>query len=395
MEMVYFTVMVEVFLFGLENSKNAISLRNSVLYVKEGFEMYRNTYVEVNLKNVEKNVKTLINKYSDYKYHFGVVKADSYGHNGIQTVQAIIRGGCNYITVATLDEALEIRKDIKDIPILCLGIIPIEYIEKCIENNITITISNLDYLKKLITKKFNKLKVHIKINTGMNRLGVNNKEEFNNIYKIIQQNNVILEGIYTHIYSSSEEKNTLRQFKKFEEITSDIDLNDVPIIHIGASDATINYSKLSYANGCRLGIAMYGLMENKELGLLPTFSLYSEIIQINDVENETVGYNGAYLATNKDKIAVVPIGYADGIIRKNTGRNVYINDKSYNIVGNVCMDMLFVKVDESVKVGDKVTLIKDIEHIEQIAKHLDTISYEVLCSIGKRVTRVYIDDKET
>ena len=350
--------------------------------------MYRNTYVEVNLKNIEKNVKTLINKYNDYKYYFGVVKADCYGHNGIETVKSIINGGCNYIAVATLDEALEIRNDIKDIPILCLGIVPIEYIDKCVDNNITITISNIEYLKSIINN--NNLKIHVKINTGMNRLGINNKIELNDMYKIIKQSNLILEGIYTHIYNSSDKNTTINQFKRFEEITSDIDLKQIPIVHLGASDVTIGYSKRVYANGCRLGIAMYGLAENKQEELFPTFSLYSEVIQINDIENETLGYNGAYKADKKEKIAVIPIGYADGIIRKNTGRNVYINNKSYNIVGNICMDMLFVKVDDSVKTGDRVTLIKDIEHIEQIAKHLDTISYEVICSIGKRVPRVYV-----
>ena len=349
--------------------------------------MYRNTYVEVNLKNIENNVKTLINKYNDYKYYFGVVKADCYGHNGIETVKSIIKGGCNYIVVATLDEALEIRNEIKDIPILCLGIVPIEYIDKCVNNNITVTISNFQYLKSIINS--NNLKVHIKINTGMNRLGINNKIELNDMYKTIKESNLILEGIYTHIYNSSDNNTTINQFKKFEEVTSDIDLEQIPIVHLGASDTTIAYSKRLYANGCRLGIAMYGLAENKQEGLLSTFSLYSEVIQINDIENETLGYNGAYKANKREKIAVIPIGYADGIIRKNTGRNVYINNKSYNIVGNICMDMLFIKVDDTVKIGDKVTLIKDIEHIEQIAKHLDTISYEVLCSIGKRVPRIY------
>lgn len=353
--------------------------------------MYRNTYVEVNLKNIETNVKTLINKYDDYKYYFGVVKADCYGHNGPKTVEAIIRGGCNYIAVATLDEALEIRKSITDIPILCLGIIPQIYIEQCIQNNITITVSNLQYLDELVSRNYKNLKVHIKINTGMNRLGVNNREDFNSIYKTIIESNLILEGIYTHIYNAHNEETTLKQFNKFEEITSDINLNDIPIIHISASDAMMIYSKLPYVNGCRLGVAMYGLMENKELELLPTFSLYSEIIQINEIENETVGYNGVYKATDKEKIAVIPIGYADGIIRKNTGRNVYINNKSYNIVGNICMDMLFVKIDDTVKVGDKVILIKDIDHIQKIAEHLETIPYEVLCSIGKRVPRIYQD----
>lgn len=352
--------------------------------------MHRNTYVEVNLKNIEHNVKTLIQKYNDYKYYFGVAKADCYGHYGVETIEAIIRGGCNYIAVATLDEALEIRENIKNIPILCLGIIPIEYVNECIKENITITISNKQYLDKLIEGKLNNLKVHIKINTGMNRLGVNCKDELNEMYKIIKNSNLVLEGIYTHIYNSLDKNITEKQFRKFEQITSDINLEVIPIVHVGASDTTIKYPKLPYANGCRLGIAMYGLVEDDESEFLSTFSLYSEVIQINNIENETVGYNGAYKATNKEKIAVIPIGYADGIIRKNTGRNVYINEKTYEIVGNICMDMLFVKVDDSVKVGDKVTLIKNIEHIEQIAKHLDTISYEVLCSIGKRVQRIYI-----
>lgn len=353
--------------------------------------MYRNTYAEINLKNVEKNVRTLINKYNGYNYYFGVVKADCYGHNNIKTVETIIRGGCNYLAVATLEEALEIRKNILNIPILCLGVISVESIKECINNNITITVNSINYLEKLIMKEHNKLKVHIKINTGMNRLGTDNKEEFENIYKIIKNSNMILEGIYTHIYNSSNNEDTLKQFNVFEEITSNINLEDIPIVHVCASDATILYKKLPYTNGCRLGIAMYGLMENKQIELLSTFSLYSEIIQINIVTDGTVGYNGNYKVNGTERIAVIPIGYADGIIRKNIGRNVYINNKEYTIVGNICMDMMFVKVDDMVKVGDKVTIIKDIKHIEKIAKHLDTISYEVMCSVGKRVPRIYVE----
>jgi len=351
--------------------------------------MYRNTYVEVNLDNLEYNVKTLINKYSNYKYFFGVVKADCYGHNDISTVKTIIDAGCNYLAVATLDEALTIRKEIKDIPILCLGIIDVKYIPICIENNIAITISSLDYLNNLNIEN-SKLKIHIKINTGMNRLGVNNKNEFNKIYDLIRKNKFLLEGIYTHIYNAANEEDTMKQYEKFEKITSDVNLNEIPIVHVGASEATEFYPKRSYANGCRLGIAMYGLIDYDDMNFKSTFSLYSEVIQINEVEDEIVGYNGAYKVNGKEKIAVVPIGYADGIIRKNTGRDVYINDKVYKIVGNVCMDMLFIKVDDSIKVGDKVAIIKDINHIKQIANHLDTITYEVICSISKRVPKVYI-----
>lgn len=353
--------------------------------------MYRNTYVEININNIKKNVETFINKYNDYEYYFGVVKADCYGHYGIKCVQSIIDGGCNYLAVASLDEAMEIRKKIKNIPILCLGIVSLKYIDVCIKNNITLTISNLDYLKELLKLNHSNLKVHLKIDTGMHRLGFYNKEELTETYNLILKSNLILEGIYTHIYDALDETNTLNQYKKFEEITSNIDLSIIPIRHLGASDATINYKKLKYANACRLGIVMYGLMDTLDDSYLSTFSLHSEVIQINNVTDETIGYGGKYKVKGTEKIAIIPIGYADGIIRKNTGRYVYINDKKYQIVGNICMDMLFVKVDDSVKVGDKVTLIKDINHIREIAKHLDTITWEVICSIGKRVPRIYKD----
>ena len=126
------------------------------------------------------------------------------------------------------------------------------------------------------------------------------------------------------------------------------------------------------------------------MNLLSTFRLVSEVIQLKYLKKgDTVGYDGAYRAKKDEIIAIVPIGYADGIIRANKGRFVYINNKKYQIVGNICMDMLFIKVDQTIKVKDKVIIIKDIKHIKEIAKHLNTIEYEVLCSIGKRVPRIY------
>ena len=353
--------------------------------------MYRNTCVYVNLSNLEYNVRTLIKRYEGYKYYFGVVKADCYGHYGMNPVDSIIKAGCNYLAVATLDEAIVIREQRPNlnIPILCLGIIDLKYIDVCVKNNITVTISNLEYVKKLESN--DKLKVHIKVNSGMNRLGVNNSKDFNEVYKAIKDKSFILEGIYTHIYDASSEYNTMKQYQLFEEITKDIDLSMIPIVHVGASEATELYEKRPYANGCRLGIAMYGLIDYKNIEFKSTFSLCSEVIQINEVQNGIVGYSGKYKVGNKkERIAVIPIGYADGIIRKNSGRTVFINNKEYEIVGNVCMDMLFVRVDESVKVGDKVEIIKDIDHIKKIAKYLDTITYEVICSIGKRVPRIYV-----
>ena len=355
-------------------------------------ELTRRTYTEINLKNVKDNVEKIIKNYKGYSYYFGVVKADSYAHDGIETVRSIIEGGCNYLAVATLEEALTIRKEIKDIPILCLGVVPYEYVHLCIENEITISITSLEYLKELAQIDCSKLKTHLKINTGMNRLGIANSEELESAYQIINEKNIYVEGIYTHIYNASNEEDYNKQINKFSKTIEKIDTSKIKIIHVSASEAIVNYKKPEFVNGCRLGIIMYGFTNNKRLNLKSTFSLYSEVIQINTLNiGDTVGYNGMYKAKeNNEKIAVIPIGYADGIIRKNTGRTVYINDKEYSIVGNVCMDMLFIKVDDTVKVHDKVTLLKDVEHIEKVAKHLETIPYEVMCEIGKRVPREYI-----
>ena len=220
----------------------------------------------------------------------------------------------------------------------------------------------------------------------MNRLGIKESEELKEVYKILEKKKANIEGIYTHIYEANNKQKYDIQIEKFEELLENIPKERIPIIHTSASEAMSNYNKIDDVNGCRLGIIMYGFTENKELNLKSTFSLKSQIIQINNLKpGETVGYNGKYIAKENEKIAVVSIGYADGILR-----TVFINEKEYKIVGNICMDMLFVKIDDTVKLYDTVEILKDIEHIESVAKYLDTIPYEVMCSIGKRVPRKYI-----
>ena len=355
----------------------------------------RNTYSEINLKNIRENVKKIIKRYNNYNYYFGVVKANCYGHEGIETVKAIIDGGCNYLAVATLDEALYIRKYIENIDILCLGVIPCEHIDKCIKNNITITINSLEYMKELLNQKTSNLKAHIKINTGMNRLGINNIKDLEETIKLAEENNIVLEGIYTHMYYATNKQLYIKQKDFFKNILNSINAKQIfKIIHMSASNAFSLYEKPDFVNGCRMGIIMYGISEIDDLDLKSTLSVYSEVIQINDIKKgDTVGYFGKYLASeDNEKIAVVCIGYDDGVIRKNTGRDVFINNKRYPIIGNICMDMLFVKVDDTVKVHDKVTILKDIDHIKEVANYLGTTPYEILCSPRERVKRIYVDD---
>ena len=181
--------------------------------------MYRNTYAEINLKSIKDNIKKIKKTYNDYKYYIGVVKADSYGHNTEKVVKSIIDGGCNYLAVSSLDEALEIRKYF-DIPILCLGIIHPEYLDICVKNNIDITVTNLNYLKQI--KKY-KLNIHLKIDTGMNRLGLKTSGEFDNIIDELKNSKLNLKGIYTHIYQANNKKVIEKQINKFKLITNNID----------------------------------------------------------------------------------------------------------------------------------------------------------------------------
>lgn len=345
--------------------------------------MYRNTYANIKLDNIKSNVKTIISNYEGYKYYIGVVKADTYGHNSSEVVKSIIDGGCNYLAVSSLDEALEIRKDFS-IPILCLGIIDSKYIDICIENNIDITIPSINYFNEIKDKN---VVCHIKIDTGMNRLGIKEKDEVDKIFNT--SSNITIKGIYTHIYEATNKENTNKQITKFKELTSDIDLSKIEIVHIAQSDTLINYPKIDFCNGCRLGIIMYGLTESN-LELLDTIELVSEIIDIKKLKkDETVSYNGTYKATTDELIGIVSIGYADGVNRKLTGAYIYINDKKYKIIGNICMDMLMIKIDESVNIHDKVYIYKDINHIKYLSNYLNTIPYELICNISKRVPRIY------
>ena len=356
--------------------------------------MYRNTYVQINLGNLKHNVSKIKEAFPKYKYFFGVVKADCYGHGEVPSIKAILDGGCNYLAVATLDEALEVRSKFKNIPILCLGvIIPTkENIEIARENDITITINTIEYLQTILNFKTQKIKCHIKLNTGMNRLGISKKEELNEVVEKIKNSEMILEGIYTHIYKANDSQKTKKQFEQFEKIMQDIDKENIPIIHTSASEALVQYEGLPFVNGCRLGIIMYGFSSKKEnLKLKNTFALFSQVVQINELKKgDTLGYDGNYIAKENEKIAVVAIGFADGSIRDNTGREVYINKKAYKIIGNICMDMLFVKIDDSVKLYDEVEIYKNNEHMQDVAEYLNTIPYELMCLISKRVPKKYI-----
>lgn len=391
--------------------------------------MYRNTYVEINIDNLQNNVKEVLNKYPEYEYYIGVVKGNAYGHSD-SICKYIVESGINYLAISSLEEGISLRKKVQNIPILCLEPIDLKYIEICIENNITITVHDYDYYKELMKLKINKtLKVHLKIDSGLCRLGLYNKHHINEVVKgLREKDNVEIEGIFTHfstdgIYDESWDN----QYNKFQELTSEIDLSQIPIVHLGRSQTLLNHEKIPFANGIRLGIIMYGYnttpkplpndfinrlrklkrklynkkhnisktITNVDINLQPAFSLYSEVTQVKKIKKGSfVGYGRIYEAPEDMYVAIISIGYADGFSRRNKGRQIVINNKRYQLIGEINMGMIIAKVDESVKMGDKVTLIGKEITMKEVASYIGTSIYEGSCMINDWVPRVLVKKGE-
>lgn len=389
--------------------------------------MYRKTYIEVNLDNINYNVKNIIKKFNDYKYYIAMVKANAYGH-GLYVINEMIEAGINYFAVSTLEEAMTIRKYNKDIPIICTEIIDLDCIEIAIKNKITLTIHDIDYLKQIVKYK-DKIIVHIKIDTGMHRLGIETTKEFNEAFDIIKKNKQIyLEGLYTHFATPGVTDNFFdHQIKEFRKITKDIDLEEIPIIHMSSSFITLSHPKIDICNGIRVGTILYGYdislksMNNNPKNILrkvrnnylikknniseciydncinlkKCFSLKTNIMQIKHLKKgDKVGYRLLYTAPKDTYIATLPIGYDDGIGTHHENRQVSINNKKYNIVGEISMCMINVEVDKSVKLSDEVTIIGDGITIYSISSRMNTTFHNTLINIGKNLPRVYIKNNK-
>lgn len=384
--------------------------------------MYRKTYLEINTENLRNNVINIISNYKNYKYYIGVVKGNVYGH-GYESIKQLIDSGINYLAVSTLEEAIKIREIYTEIPILCLQPIHIEDIAHAVKLNITITISDYSYFKELINSSIkSSIKFHLKVNTGLNRLGISDKNHIEEIYNYCRNNKyrIIFEGMYSHFATTGVyEKHWDNQLVRFRELVADINIDDIPIVHLGRSLTLLNHDKIDIANGIRLGAIMYGYFttsqrtsglkaflreikrqidivvkdisktNNSVLGKYnPCLSLFSEIIEIKKIEKgDFIGY-GSYYKTDSDiYIGIAPIGYADGFYRSNKGGMVSINGNKYRII-MVDMGMITIIIDDKVKVNDKVELFGNNISIAEVARRNNTTVYEILCSTKESVPRV-------
>ena len=383
-------------------------------------------YIEVDTKIIKENIKTILNKRKGYKYYIAVIKGNAYGH-GYEIAKTITETDINYLAVATLNEAVEVRKYIdNNFPILCLQPIDIKDISDCLKYNVTVTVSDYNYYKKLIKINLSKkLKIQLKLNTGMNRVGLDRKEDIKKIYDdliIDKKYKIELEGIYSH-FSTLGIVDTVwdNQVKKFKELISLIDINKIKMIHMASSNSLSIHPKLEFCNAVRIGQLIFGnnfsnipnnglinkikkikrnyirnrkhlsyLNEDFLIDVAPAFKLVSTIQSIKDVKKGSkVGYDGEYIAEDNIKVAMIPIGYTDGLNKNFTNKYVLINNKQYQIIGEINMCMTLIKVDEKVKLGDKVIIIGDSMTPKKVASSIGIHVPYLLCSFQNYIKRIY------
>lgn len=353
---------------------------------------YRGTFAEIDLRSIESNYIYISDLLKDKKI-MPVVKANAYGHGVIEVVRTLVDLGVDYFCVSLLEEALEIKEVFPNVKILVMGVVMPNDFNIASKKNITITISNEMQFKGLLD--FNEsLNVHIKVNTGMNRLGFKGINVVNNVVGNVSKNkNINIEGIFTHFATAdSDEEYYKYQLNNFKEILDGVNFN-FEMVHVSNSSSTIKYeSSISFTTHCRLGISLYGLTLDEGMDFLkPAFKLKTIISEVKELnKGDYVGYGITYQANENKLIGVLPIGYADGFLRQNRDSVVEINNKLYNTVGTICMDQMFVEIDQSITYNDTVTLFGGIISIDDVAKRNKTINYEVVCQITSRVPREYI-----
>lgn len=369
-------------------------------------QFYRDTWVEVNLDHIKENVEQMRSRLPDDVKMMAVVKANAYGHGDVHVARTALEGGASSLAVAFLDEALALRKKGIDAPILVLGATKPAYVHVAAKHNITLTIFQEEWIRevKRILDNDLTISVHLKLDTGMGRIGIREKTELMAIESLISDDKRFhLEGVFTHF--ATADSMDLRYFhEQLREFDSMIRvLRSKPeMIHASNSAASLR-APSAYFNGIRFGIAMYGLSPSVEMkDELPYFlkealSLRTRLIQVKKLlPGDKVSYGATYEAKEEVWIGTLPIGYADGWIRRLQGKEVLIDGIRVPVVGRICMDQCMIKLPYEVPVGTVVTLIgqdqDDAIPIDELALWLDTINYEIPCLISNRVPRVYVKE---
>ena len=376
------------------------------------FKNYRPVWEEINLDNLVYNIRQIKLKVGDNKRLIGVVKANAYGHGALEVSQVLLENGVNRLAVSELDEAIELRENGIKAPIMILGIVPDTFLNDIIDYDVEPVIPSYEYarkLSKIAKNKWKTAKIHIAVDTGMGRIGFQtNQNSVEEIYKISKLPNIEIQSLFSHFSTSDEKDKTYsqEQFEKYKTFYNELMNKKIKINMINiANSAAIMELPDTYCDSVRPGIILYGYypsddVDKKQLSIKPVMSLKAKVAFVKTLEaGKYVGYGRKFKSERKSIIATLPIGYADGYTRMLSGKaKVIVNGKFAPVVGTICMDQCMIDVTDvgEVNVGDEVILIGEKNGLQfdadDIAKIIGTISYEVLCSISRRVPRIYIKD---
>ena len=329
--------------------------------------------IVVNLKNLNHNIDVLKSHIKHNVLFCAVVKANAYGH-GFEICK-LIENKVDYFAVATAEEAIRLRKLKIRKRILVLGVTTKDEKRKLVSKGVDITISSLKELYQVV--KF-PARIHIKINTGMNRLGFSDKTEIYKCLGLIRSKKINLIGAFSHFYNPTSYKDCKLQDKKFKELIKFFPKKT--IFHISSTDAIFCSKEFNYSM-VRCGIGMYGYSsyKNKNKVLLPVMKVYGDVVQTNTLKKDDgVGYSHYFISSRKEKCYVINCGYFDGFSRALANQKIRASNEILHVCGNVCMDMMFIKSKEDLEDKRQVCLL---ENASELAKICNTIPYEILTNI--------------
>lgn len=362
--------------------------------------IHKDAWVEINLESLAQNIIEIKKGIPANKKFLAIVKADAYGHGASMIAQTMLASGVDALGVSSVDEGLDLRAVKIKCPILVVGAIPLWAIESATQNDIAFSIFNQDHLKacrEVYERTGMRPKVHVKIDTGMNRIGVRSEEGVKYIEQVQKADYLNFEGVFTHLASAEEVEETQKQIDRWHSVVDNIDTTDL-LLHIQNTAATFAYDIKS--NMVRVGISLYGLYPDlpPKYNYKPTvkqvMGLKGRITNIHEVKaGEGVSYAHKFIAYEPTRVATIPIGYADGVSRglsnKIWGK---INGQKIRQIGNITMDqMMFDLGDVDAQVGDVITLLDDEDlSLDSWAEILGTINYELTCRLKVRLPRVYV-----
>lgn len=368
---------------------------------------YRPTKAIINLRAIQKNIQLLKRHLQKETAVVAVVKADGYGHGIVEVAQAALQAGAEMVSVATPDEALMLREYGIDSDILVMAPSPAAFAEIAAQLSISVTVSSIKWLAQIekAAKDFKKpLKLHVKIDSGMGRVGVREKEELREIIQLIERVDAFqLEGVFMHFSCADEPAFEVTQAQQamFADFVA-LFPEKPKFVHASNSAATLMHPDYQF-DAVRFGISLYGIAPSNYVNnqlpfpLQPALSLESELSFVKKLnKGQSISYGARYTTKEEEWIGTIPIGYADGLKRGLRGQDVLIDGKRVPIVGTICMDQCMVKLPKEMPIGERVTLIgvqgdEEIT-VEEWANKMNTIPYEIVVSITKRVPRVYVNE---